>query len=441
MEGARSRSRGRHERRRRSRGRSLQGERQAEALERKGSIPGFAEFLEDRTFTFLHHYSGPNDPLGLALQEEAAAKGISVKVHSVDFEVDGTDLLRKEPYESHLRRALQGGYDGFHTGWPCTSFSRLRWRKRTGYPGPVRSRRAPYGMKDNTREQQEEADRGTLHASRAAHLVKAVLEGRQGAKVPPVATMENPPPSDHPDHLSAWEMNEVASVVLAKDLEIVDFDTCCYQQDLPAARRHLKPQRFAGSLQDLIKLRKGCSCGEKHDPVVGKEKSRASAEYPWDLCQGYATLAVNQFIRMAKAEYLEMKSNLLKKEVAELARGTEELREAGRQSTKAKSQAKARGQERPKGPHMWWRLDNRAKQGRSRSRPVGDSSEAEQQQVGRTQQQEDLVWTPGAGTHGMLRGGNHKPESRSLGGLQNRAEVVKGMPTAQSLGLKILGEA
>lgn len=224
--GADEGGRGRPATRSRSRGsRGGGGRSRDETLERKGSIPAFQEFLEDRVFTFLHHYSGPNDPLGLAIQEEADRMGLTVKVHPVDFEVDGADLLRKEPYEAHLRRASQGGYDGFHTGWPCTSFSRLRWRKKAGYPGPVRSRRDPYGLKDNTVAQQEEADKGTLHASRAALMVKTVLEGRKGTRVPPVATMENPPPSDHPDHISAWEMSEVAEVVLTKDLEVVDFDS------------------------------------------------------------------------------------------------------------------------------------------------------------------------------------------------------------------------
>lgn len=42
--------------------------------------------------------------------------------------------------------------------------------------------------------------------------------------------------------------------------------------------------------------------------------------------------------------------------------------------------------------------------------------------------------------HGMLKPGERKPDPRKqahLGGLQSPAEVVKGMPVAQSLWLKI----
>ena len=330
-----------------------------------------AEYLKSRRFRFLHHYAGVRDPMGKALREECDRRGLTVDAISVDYERDGTDLLQKQPYEDHLSRARRGGYDGFHTGWPCTSFSRLRWRKQAGYPGPVRSRRDPYGLKDNTEKQQQEADCGTLHASRSALMVKAMIEGHRGAKVQPVVTMENPPPSDHPDHLSAWELYEVAEVV-EEDLGVVDFDTCVYEGQLEDGRRHLKPQRFAGTLQNLIELEGKCECRRAHEPIVGKEKSRASAEYPSALCRKYAKLACDQFERIGKAEYLLRRTESLKQEVEELRAATDQKRgllakskggpKADTGRAPGPTQEGRQGVKR-KGPDMWWRLDNREKAG------------------------------------------------------------------------------
>ena len=51
---------------------------------------------------------------------------------------DGTDLLGDEPFSSDFTAALNGHFDGFHSGFPCSSFSRARFRP--GGPPPVRKR-------------------------------------------------------------------------------------------------------------------------------------------------------------------------------------------------------------------------------------------------------------------------------------------------------------
>ena len=356
----------------------------AEQRKETEKFPSLEDYLEDRVFVFLHHYSGPRDPLCIAVRSAAARHGLEVMVVSVDYEKDGADLLKAEPYETHLGEARRGRIDGFHTGWPCTTYSRLRWRPKEGYPGPVRSRREPYGRKDNTEAQQAEADQGTLHASRAAHMVQAILEGRRGRLVKPAVTMENPPPSDHPDHISAWEMDEVGRVVVGEDLDIVDFDTCPYQKYIKDGSRHKKPQRFAGTLQDLLGLAASCQCKHGHDPVIGKKKSRASAEYPGALCYKYAELLMSHFKKMGKAEYLELRARDLREEV-------EGLRSRSDQE-KAEKLASSKSAPKP----AWWRLDNRQIGG-------GPSSSAEQGQS-------ELSWTPGQGNY--ARPGPRTPPRR-----------------------------
>ena len=55
-------------------------------------------------------------------------------------ERERVDLLKEEPYLGYLTKAKDGFWIGMHSGFPCTSFTRLRWRRAEGYPGPVRSK-------------------------------------------------------------------------------------------------------------------------------------------------------------------------------------------------------------------------------------------------------------------------------------------------------------
>ena len=107
----------------------------------------FGRFRESRVFTFLHLFSGPNDRLAAALKEEGAKAGLKVNVDSVDIKMDKSMDLRKGPAVEEIeKRITQGNYDGFHAGFPCGSFSRVRWVESAGMPGPVRSRQFPYAV-------------------------------------------------------------------------------------------------------------------------------------------------------------------------------------------------------------------------------------------------------------------------------------------------------
>ena len=256
-----------------------------------------------------------NDPLSKAMEREAEKEGIALKVVSVEKDSGTGDLLAAEPYSTHMLWAKRGLIDAYHAGFPCSTFSRLRFRAADGLPGPVRTKEEPYGMKANSVRQQQEADRGTIMAARSIDIASVVAKRNSRAAVAPVATLENPPDSDTPGHLSAWELPEMDKFTNLKGLATAFFHTCAYEDNVPMGFKHYKPQRFTGLLQGLQTLTKSCNCGSKknHEFVVGSERSKASAEYPESFCVRYAELAVKQLKRMGKEEYLKDRMETLKR--------------------------------------------------------------------------------------------------------------------------------
>ena len=258
---------------------------QAETLE---------EYYTKRVFIFIHHYAGAEDPLTTAMRNETLAQGIRLKAISVEKSNGSGDLLADEPYATHLRWARRGYIDAYHAGFPCSTFSRLRWRRAPNMPGPVRSAQEPYGMKANTAAEQAECDRGTIMACRAIDMATAVCQKPQITTIPPVATLENPPPSNTEGHMSAWELSEMDKFRSTMPHYEVEFNTCGYESRIPIGKKHYKPQRFEGSLQGLGTLRRECQCGYpgNHEVITGQDRSKASATYPGELCREYAKLAI-----------------------------------------------------------------------------------------------------------------------------------------------------
>ena len=359
---------------------------------RRGGKPfTLQDYLAGRKFKFLHHFAGPRDPLGKHLKERAEGR-INLEVISVDKLSGGGDLRQEQPYAEHLAMAKRGELDGFHAGFPCATYSRLRWRDAPGLPGPVRSKTHPYGLKSNNASQQKECDNGTILASRSVKLATQILE--------------NPPPSELPEHLSAWELPEVKDYLRLDGVKAVDFVTCAYEHHLPPGKRHWKPQRFAGTLYNIGTLGLfPCSCGEgvKHEPIVGVERSRASAEYPEALCKAYAILVIEHFEKMAKEEFLREKMKYL------------EERKTKRQKNKGEPNKIARNKTSPEAEREPIRLT-----------PAPASK--------------DWIGDP-TKKHGLFKAMPSKKEAAEqevfVGGMRNPAVVVKGLPVLQNLGVKV----
>lgn len=266
-----------------------------------GHFMSFEEYLEVRKFTFFHHYSGEVDNLSRAVVDESNKLGIKVGATSLDLAA-GKDLLREEPYRSHKQAAEQGVVDGYHAGFPCNTFTRLRWRKAPNMPPPLRSKKYPYGLPVLSHHHKDECNIGTILMARAIGMVDAVHRADRCAKVPSFATLENPPPSDHEEHISAWHMPEMVELVdRIDDWKCAHFNTCAYESDFPLGTKHYKPQMVGGTLPGICSLNRVCTCGNKtHEPIVGKDKSSKSAAYPWEFCQAYGELAARHFMKHGK---------------------------------------------------------------------------------------------------------------------------------------------
>eukprot|EP00435_Cladocopium_sp_Y103_P018977 s4373_g4.t1 len=262
------------------------------------------EYFKKRVFVFVHHYAGANDPLTAAVKEDALAKGIKLKCIGIEKATGAGNLLADEPYATHMQWAERGYIDAFHAGFPCSTFSKLRFREAEGLPGPVRTLQEPYGRAANTPQEQRECDEGTVMASRSINIAKVIAERKGEARVGAVATLENPPPSSQKNHLSAWELPEMGAFLALEGINFALFNTCGYEPDIPMGQRHFKPQQFAGTLLGLKSLDKSCMCTGGHEAVVGRERSRASAEYPKALCVHYAKLLTTHLMMMGKEEYL-----------------------------------------------------------------------------------------------------------------------------------------
>lgn len=152
-------------------GREEEEDEREENLSKKQKDDRDLEDYANRAFLFIHHFSGARgDRLGRAIKAEAERMRMRVKVIGVDKESDGNDLSWDQPYTEHLRMAREGLVDGFHAGFPCSTFSRLRWREAPNLPGPVRSKSHPYGLPSNTPAQQKECDVGTVLLARSVDM-------------------------------------------------------------------------------------------------------------------------------------------------------------------------------------------------------------------------------------------------------------------------------
>jgi hypothetical protein len=208
------------------------------------------------------------------MRNEALAQGIRLKAISVEKESGTGDLLADEPYTTHLRWARRGYVDAYHAGLPCATFSRLRVRKAPNLPGPVRSKSEPCGLKDNSQAAQLDCDNGTIMACRAIDLATTVANRHLVSKVPPVATLENTPPSDIEGHLSAWELGEMEKFREVMPYNEVLFNTCGYEGHLEVGHKHYKPQMFAGTLHGIKTLHRSCQCGVQ--PTMTSSQGRRS---------------------------------------------------------------------------------------------------------------------------------------------------------------------
>ena len=451
-----------------------------------GHWMNFDEYKEFRTFVFMHHYSGKVDMLRNMVLKEAEKWGVKVVAISRDQE-NGFDLLKDYPYDNDLIEARRGGIDAYHSGFPCTTYTKLKWNTKEGYPGPVRSKDHPYGLPGLSEKQKKEADEGTIMLARSTVMAEAVLNFDGDGLLPSIVTLENPPPSEVEGHISAWEMPELQQLVSKHQLKVINFNTCRYER-LKLGTRHFKPQRFAGNLPGLEKLEKFCECGKhKHEAIVGKEKSAASAGYPADLAADYVKLLVGHFSKVLKMEFTEARLELASRNLQKMRKLKAESMYQFKEATKEKEDSSVReasraplrrrrpeskataesgagsGEEqkderapltRKAKPQPGRKtIEERLKEGESIPRAQEEEEEkalkvaASKAKANPTtefeEQNNPLTWQGGEGKYGMAK----QPKSRkhldslkvslTVGGMRDPHSAIGKLPNVLNLGLKV----
>ena len=100
-------------------------------------------------------------------------------------------------------------------------------------PPPLRSKTFPYGLPGLSHQQKDDCNMGTILMARAVGMVDTIHRAARCTKVPSFATLENPPPSEHEEHISAWHMPEMVELVdKIEEWQCAHFHTCAYQSEL-----------------------------------------------------------------------------------------------------------------------------------------------------------------------------------------------------------------
>ena len=247
-----------------------------------------------RECIFLSHFDG-SKKFGLAdaVQREAARVGRKVDIIKRDRLQDGSDLLAEDPYNGDLKLAREGRISGYHSAYPCGTYSRIRFTGRYPLPKPVRNRTFMLGLPNNTNEQQAEADRGTLAATRSATFCKALYETGKALGFPCTATVENPVDPGVEPFPSSFLLPELRAIEDHPDAETATTALCAHGSIQGLLFR--KQLTFKGWLKGLRSLAASCTCAPSivHTTVNTWDNARTSAAYPVALCERYAKLVVH----------------------------------------------------------------------------------------------------------------------------------------------------
>lgn len=304
-------------------------------------VSSFEDYKKKRVFRYLHLFSGPVDVLGRELKEEAKRNGMQVMILALDKKKDkDLDLAKPESQELIQKEVIDGMWDGTHSGFPCGSFSRARHNKEGDGPPPVRDAKNIYGLKNNSRKAQEEADRGTMMAVHSGWLHEEQVKSARRRGVPAVSTLENPPGDEVAG--SAWMLPEIEKSLANTGSTEVQFNTCAFQRR--EKERWYKPGQWAGKLEGMERLNRKCNCPSwaSHTSLKGKKLTEAAGEYPQELAGEVAKMIIMTWKRVLGLEYWRHKVETCAEEVGQYSKIWLEA-ERNRKSPPSKREEKAEG--------------------------------------------------------------------------------------------------
>ena len=276
----------------------------------------FGMFRDKRPFVLLRLYCGPRDVLMDAVTKEARSQGLRTAAVSIDRKMnDGVDVDDPGAWEELDKQAEEGEFDYAHGGFPCGSFSRVRWSGLPG-PPPVRSAEEIYGLSSNSKEMQEEADCGTRGATNTSKLIKGHCITCRRRGVPELGTYENPPGDEWSG--SAWMLPEIKQDLAEMAGEQVEFNTCAYQI---GKKRWYKKAMWGGKMEGGLKdLSRVCRCPSwvVHERLVGKDRTEEAGAYPENLCMEIAKKVVKAFKKTLNLEWWRWQIKIKGEEVSSL---------------------------------------------------------------------------------------------------------------------------
>ena len=273
----------------------------------KRNATSLDHYRDLRVFHFLHHYSGAS-PEGLEfyIRREAEKRELQVKVTSRDKLINNCDLTLEQPFGEDWECMLDGTYDGYHSGFDCSTWSRARFQQRADLPtsaAPLRSRSHLLGLPANRPVEQERTDNATTMATRSFNFARTMIErGRaRGLRLP--VTIEQPEiPEDVEDAPSAFFLEE-AQILLADEwVDVAEFHSCRY------GSRSLKAQMWVGSWVDIREMMSGqcqCPADTQHVTLLGGPLTSAAGTYPTELLQHAASIICDTWEDMLEAEWAQ----------------------------------------------------------------------------------------------------------------------------------------
>ena len=116
---------------------------EGDRVEIGGELKSEQEYVSNRIFKFIHHFSGKTDFLSMAILEEASERKMKVVCISLDKENAG-DLSSTFPYRDHVASIRKADVDGYHSGFP----SREAWEKFVRLHSRVLETAETYGTKE-----------------------------------------------------------------------------------------------------------------------------------------------------------------------------------------------------------------------------------------------------------------------------------------------------
>ena len=239
-------------------------------------------------FFFHHLYSGlrREQDLEWYLLRAGGAAGLRIVVRTYDVGYGPEfDLLQPEVLERLHQEIRAGRGDGAHSGAPCSTWSRARFRPNG--PPPLRTRDRPWGLPRLSAADRKKVDQHSALLVNGLECLELLAElGAPG-------TAEHPEDPGRAPFPSIWATELYQSFEKKAHYVRISFPQCAFEADSE------KPTTLAyHKLLDAEKRFAGLRCTHAaHVPLIGKDAdgkflTRTAQSYPPRLCEQLALMFV-----------------------------------------------------------------------------------------------------------------------------------------------------